>query len=72
MHQTINFIRQYYGQVDITCDDYAQLIDLMHHDKKSTSGELNATLLSNIGKININQTITEEEAKDAFDFLREG
>lgn len=72
MHQTINFIRQYYGQVDITCDDYAQLIDLMHHDKKSTSGEINATLLSNIGKININQTITEEEAKDAFDFLREG
>ena len=44
----------------------------MKHDKKNTSGNINFTLLGDIGDIRINQTATEDEIKDALDFYREG
>ena len=72
MHQTVRFIRENYGTINITCDDYPTLIELMHHDKKNTSGIINFTLLGNVGDIRINQTATEEEIKEALDFFREG
>ena len=72
MRQTVNFIRENYGQMNITCDDYPALLDLMRHDKKNTAGTINFTLLSDIGDIRINQTATEEEIKEALDFYREG
>ncbi|MBR5728937.1 MAG: 3-dehydroquinate synthase [Prevotella sp.] len=70
--QTVNTIRRYYGQLQVTCDDYPALLELMTHDKKNTSGQINFTLLGNIGDIRINQTATEEEIKEALDFYREG
>lgn len=72
MRQTINFIRDYYGSLPITCNDYAELTELMHHDKKNRGNEINVTLLADIGDIRINQAITEEEIKEALDFFREG
>ena len=69
LRQTVNFIREQYGQMLITCDDYPELIELMTHDKKNTSGQINFTLLGNIG---VNQTATEEDIKEALDFYREG
>lgn len=72
MHQTVRFIRENYGTLNITCDDYPILIELMHHDKKNTSGIINFTLLGNVGDIRINQTANEEEIKEALDFFREG
>ena len=72
MRQTVSFIREHYGTFDITCDDYDQLIELMTHDKKNTSGIINFTLLGGIGDIRINQTATAEEIKEALDFYREG
>lgn len=72
MHETVNFIRDSYGRPAITCDDYPTLIELMHHDKKNTNGVINFTLLGGIGDIHINQTATDEEIKEALDFLREG
>lgn len=72
IHQTVRFIRENYGTFNITCDDYPTLIELMHHDKKNTSGIINFTLLGNVGDIRINQTANEEEIKEALDFFREG
>ena len=72
MQQTVRFIRENYGTFNITCDDYPTLIELMHHDKKNTSGIINFTLLGNVGDIRINQTANEEEIKEALDFFREG
>lgn len=72
MHQTVQFIRENYGTINITCDDYPELIELMTHDKKNRNGIINFTLLANIGDIRIDQTATEEEIKEAFDFFREG
>ena len=72
MHQTVRFIRENYGTLNITCDDYPTLIELMRHDKKNTAGIINFTLLGNVGDIRINQTANEEEIKEALDFFREG
>ena len=72
MRQTVLFIREHYGQLAITCKDYPELLELMHHDKKNTGGTINFTLLGGIGDIRINQTATEDEIKEALDFYREG
>lgn len=43
----------------------------MTHDKKNTAGTINFTLLSDIGKLQLNQSATDEEICEALDFLRE-
>lgn len=72
LRQTLLYVRQYYGAPAITCDDYPQLIEMMHHDKKNTGTDINVTLLGDIGDIHINQIATEREIAEALDFLREG
>ena len=71
MHQTVSFIKEHYGKMDITCDDYPTLLELMTHDKKNVAGTINFTLLGGIGDIRINQTATKEEISEALDFYRE-
>ncbi len=72
MRQTVNFIKENYGSLNITCDDYDELIELMRHDKKNQNGIINFTMLGGIGDIRINQTASIEEIKEALDFFREG
>ena len=72
LRQTVSFIREHYGRMPITCDDYPTLFELMTHDKKNTAGTINFTLLGDIGDIRINQTATKEEIYEALDFYREG
>ena len=72
MRQTVSFIRENYGTLPITCDDYPTLLELMTHDKKNTAGIINFTLMGGIGDIRINQTATKEEIEEALDFFREG
>ncbi len=71
MHQTVAFIKEHYGKMAITCDDYPALYELMTHDKKNMAGTINFTLLGGIGDIRINQTATKEEIYEALDFYRE-
>jgi 3-dehydroquinate synthase len=72
LRQTVSFIRENYGVPAITCDDYDGLIALMRHDKKNVADIINFTLLGNIGDIRINQSATDDEIKEALDFMREG
>ena len=71
MHQTVRFIKEHYGMMSITCDDYPTLLELMTHDKKNVAGIINFTLLGGIGDIRINQTATKDEIYEALDFYRE-
>ena len=71
MHQTVRFIKEHYGMMTITCDDYPTLLELMTHDKKNVAGIINFTLLGGIGDIRINQTATKDEIYEALDFYRE-
>lgn len=71
LHQTASYIYDNYGAFPITCDDYDALITIMHHDKKSDHGELNFTLLKDIGDIEINSEVSEEEVKSALDIYRD-
>ena len=71
MRQTVQFIKEHYGKMTVTCDDYPHLLELMHHDKKNEGTAINFTLLAGIGDLRINQTATEEEIKEALDFYRE-
>lgn len=68
MRQTVSYIRDNYGSLPVTCDDYDELVGLMRHDKKNRGGEINFTLLGGIGDIRINQTATEKDIKEALDF----
>ena len=71
MHQTVKFIKEHYGMMTITCDDYPTLLELMTHDKKNVAGIINFTLLGGIGDIRINQTANKDEIYEALDFYRE-
>ena len=72
LRQTIQYIKEYYGQFTITCKQYDTLYEFMKHDKKNSSGIINFTLLGEIGDIRINQTATREEIFEMLDFFREG
>ena len=64
-------IKEYYGTFEFSCKEYDALFELMTHDKKNDSKEINFTLLADIGDIRINQTATQDEIFECFDFFRE-
>lgn len=72
LRQTIQFIRDNYGVFAFDCKKYDRLYELMGHDKKNMeAGQVNFTLLANIGDIRINQTATKDEVFAMLDFYRE-
>ena len=71
LRQTVQYIKEHYGRMAITCDDYPRLLQLMRHDKKNVGSDINFTLLGAIGDIRINQTATDQEIQEALDFYRE-
>lgn len=72
MRKTVQYINDNYGRMDISCDDYPQLIQLMTHDKKNVGSDIIFTLLGEIGDIRINQTASKKEIIEALDFYRDG
>ena len=72
MRQVVRFIKENYGVLSITCDDYPELYAFMTHDKKNEAGIINFTLLGEVGDIRINQTATKDEIYETLDFFREG
>lgn len=72
LYPTIYFIKDNYDGFLFDCDDYEQLYEYMKHDKKNESTDkINFTFLSDIGKIEINQSATKEDIFESIDFLRE-
>ena len=69
MIDTLNFIKNNYGTFYFDLEFFQRLFELMQHDKKNESSQVNFSLLSNIGEVHINQTITREEIFESFNFL---
>ena len=64
----VKYITEIYGKLSFSKDDYEALYQLMQHDKKNDAAGINFTLLSKIGKAEINQNADKQEVFDAFDF----
>lgn len=71
LRQTIGFVKEHYGVFAFDCKQYDRLYEFMTHDKKNSAGNINFTLLSDIGGIKINQSASKEEIMDMLDFYRE-
>ncbi len=71
MRQINALIFENYEKFDFGCKSYDRLYELMRHDKKNISSEINFTLLAGIGNLKINQTATKEEIFEALDFYRD-
>jgi len=64
----VRLIKDAYGSFFISCNDYDRLFELMTHDKKNDTKEINFTLLADIGAIRTNQNTTQKEIFEALDF----
>lgn len=71
LRQVINFTKEHYPPFTFHCDDYDTIYELMTHDKKNEGGQINFTLLGDIGDIRINQKVSKELVLESFDFYRE-
>lgn len=70
LQQLTQLMLHYYGKPQCKCSDVEPLIELMRHDKKNERAEeINCTLLYEVGKPAINQTISEAQAKEALEYL---
>lgn len=72
MRQVVHFVKENYGVLPVTCNDYEELYGYMTHDKKNTANTINFTLLGGLGDIRINQIASKEEIFQMLDFYREG
>ncbi len=72
MHEVVKFINMHYGKFQLSCDDYDDLFALMKHDKKNVGDKIQFALLSGIGKVRINRTMSKEQIFEALDFYRDG
>ncbi len=64
-----DYIIDTYGKFDITCNNYNKYYELMTHDKKNENDLINCTLISEIGKYNIDNYFDKNEIVDALEFL---
>ncbi len=72
LHQLAAYVKDHYGYFQIECKDYQRLLELMRHDKKNdTQQDINFTLLRDTGRIEINQTASEDDIKAALDIYRD-
>lgn len=67
-----SYCREVYGSPSFTCDDYADLIQLMGSDKKNdVKDKINFTLLEAPGSVKIDNIVPADEIKTALDITRD-
>ena len=70
LQQLTQIMLHYYGKPQCKCSDRERLIRLMQQDKKNErAAEINCTLIRSVGSPVLNQTITPEEADEAWEYL---
>lgn len=72
LHRYAAYVKVVFPGFHFTCDDYPRLLQLMHHDKKNlTAADINFTLLKQIGDVNIDCIVAEDDIKSALDITRD-
>ena len=66
-----NWLLKLYGKFEISENDFAALLELMTHDKKNEEGRINFTLLSETGKIEINQNCEKAFIIEALNYYKD-
>ena len=70
LQQLSQIMLHYYGKPACKCSDRERLIALMKQDKKNErAAEINCTLLRSVGSPEVNQTISADEAAEAWEYL---
>ncbi len=70
LQQLTQIMLHAYGKPACKCSDRERLIALMKQDKKNErAAEINVTLLEAVGSPVVNQTITADEAAEAWEYL---
>lgn len=68
--QISEFILRVYGKPTITSSDYSNFIELMKNDKKNEGKQINFSLISAPGKVQVNLTCTEAEIIESLDYYQ--
>ena len=71
LYEISTFVKEYFGPLNITCDDYSSLIELMKHDKKNEGDEINFTLMNQIGVPSLNHSANKEQISIVLDIYRD-
>lgn len=71
MYRVAAYVKENYGVLNFTCDDYDDFFELMKHDKKNTGDTINFTLMKSIGNVALNQTASKEEIGTVLDLYRD-
>jgi 3-dehydroquinate synthase len=70
LQQLASWLFSIYGNFRLEPDSYEELFELMGHDKKNEGKRINFTLLSSVGKFEINQNCSKEQIFGALDIFR--
>lgn len=72
LHSFAHWVRETYGTMAITCDDYPELLQAMTHDKKNhRAGEVMFVLLKDWGQPEIDQPVDAKNIEAALDIYRD-
>lgn len=64
-----SFLKENYRAISLSCKEFQPIIELIRHDKKSTSDSLNFTLLKSVGEALTAQSVEEKEIEEALDYM---
>ena len=67
--QLSSYMKAHYGAVGFSCRDYERLLSLMRHDKKNTDSRISFTLLRHVGSPCAGSHASDEQIKEALDYL---
>ncbi len=71
LYKIATFVKENYGPLHFTCDDYNDFFELMKHDKKNLGDTINFSLMSDFGHVELNQTSNKEQIGAVLDIYRD-
>ncbi|MCF0179581.1 MAG: 3-dehydroquinate synthase [Bacteroidales bacterium] len=71
LYKVASFVKDNYGSLYFTCDDYEDFLELMKHDKKNQGDTINFSLMRHIGDVALNQIANKEQIGVVLDIYRD-